>query len=288
LINLCENSTDHIGQEAISLYFSRASQSDVKVGHKFSVKQLTKDEDNSIKFITTKLSEIKLGMENSELRKIIEEKFLSLPTEMQNELGSRIPVEVAGFLQANKITTVQEIPYGDEFLELYNQYPRPSTNLLNFLKQALDRETTETFVDPEVGKCYDVFKDSTIGSSVFQIGDYVMSPSGFKVPREVHIYKINETFTRCEQFENKQDYIHKRLFDLGLSIDLPFAIEDFKLRHGYSIGSSTNNSNHETEQTFLIEHHCFKFTLNIDKLKLSQAFKDDIDILPPKYDKSDE
>ncbi|CAG8581802.1 87_t:CDS:2, partial [Racocetra fulgida] len=237
LINLCENSTDHIGQEAISLYFSSASQSDVEPGHRFSVKQLTKDDDNIIKSITT-LSEIKLGMDISGLIKIIEDKFLLLPTEIQNELGSSVPVEVASFFRANKITTVQEIPYGDEFLELYNQYLRPSANLLKFLKQALDRKTTETFVDPE--------------------------------------------------FENKQDYIRKRLFDLGLSIDIPLAFVDGKLRHGYSIGSSTNNSNHETEQTFLIERHCFKFTLNIDKLQLSQAFKDDIDILPPKYDKSDE
>ncbi|CAG8787196.1 9303_t:CDS:1 [Dentiscutata erythropus] len=201
---------------------------------------------------------------------------------MKNELVDRIPIEVASFLQANRITTIQEIPNGDEFLELYASYPRRSANLLTFLKQALERETTETIIDPVVGKCYDVFKDNTVGSSVFQLGDYVMSPTGFKVPREIHIHETNETFNRCERFENKKQYTHKRLLDLGLSIDFPRVFENFNLRHGYSIGSSDNNSNHELEQTFLIERHCFKFTLNIDELKLSQAFKDDIDILPPK------
>ncbi|CAG8601802.1 8750_t:CDS:2, partial [Cetraspora pellucida] len=198
------------------------------------------------------------------------------------------PVEIASFLQANKITTFQEIPNGDEVLELYANHPRHSINLLYFLKQAFDREITEILVDPEVGKCYNVFKDSTIGTSVFQIGDYVMSPTGFKVPREVDIYETNGTLTRSEQFENKQDYIHKRLLDLGFFIDLPIAYVNSNSHHGYSIGSSTNNSNHETEQTFLIERQCFKFTLNIDKLQLSQTFKYDIDNLPPKYDKNDE
>ncbi|CAG8770314.1 24217_t:CDS:1, partial [Cetraspora pellucida] len=96
-----------------------------------------------------------------------------------------------------------------------------------------------------------------------------------------------ETFVRCERFEDREDYIRKRLLDLGLDLpNLPVYVK-FDLRHGYSIGSSAKNKNHKIEQTFLIERHYFKFTLNVDKLQLSQAFKNVINMLSHKYDKND-
>ncbi|CAG8818078.1 13489_t:CDS:1, partial [Racocetra persica] len=166
---------------------------------------------------------------------------------------------------------------------LFASYPRPSAKLLTFLKQALRRDTKEICIEPEVGRCYDIFKDSIVGSSVFQLGENVMSPTGFKIPHNIQIDDVNETFVWNEQFKNKQEYVRKRLSDLGLSIDVPL---NFEIRQGYSVDSSANNSSHTIEQTFLIEHHCFKFTLNVDELQLSQTFIDDIDTLPSKYDKS--
>ncbi|CAG8787198.1 9304_t:CDS:1, partial [Dentiscutata erythropus] len=58
------NVEDYIGQDTISLYFSSAAKSVIKIGHELSAKDLNKDDEN-IKFMTTKLSEIKLAMEDS-------------------------------------------------------------------------------------------------------------------------------------------------------------------------------------------------------------------------------
>ncbi|RIB04758.1 MAC/Perforin domain-containing protein [Gigaspora rosea] len=223
---------------------------------------------------------IKLGVDDSEVKKIIDNKFSSLSMEAKKDLGDGTPNKVASFLKTNKIYSIQEIPNGDEFLELFAYYPRNSANLLPFLKQTFQREATEIHIYPEVGKCYNIFKDSIASFSVFQFEEYTVSSMGSKVPPEVYIININENFTRCELFKNKQDYAHKRLSDLGLSIDSSFTFTNSDLRHGYSLNSS--------EPTFLIECHCFKFTLKIDKLKLAQHFKDDIDALPSTYDKGDE
>ncbi|CAG8676793.1 28168_t:CDS:1 [Gigaspora margarita] len=280
LINLCKKLRDNIGQEAISMYFSKAATSTtVKVGHKFSANEL--NELNELnKEVLNALSAIKLGIDDSEVRKIIDNKFSSLSMEAKKDLGDGTPNKVASFLKTNKIDSVQQIPNGDEFLELFAGYPRNSANLLPFLKQTFQREATEVHIDPEVGKCYNLFKDSIVSFSVFQFGEYTVSSMGFKVPPEVHIININENFTRCELFKNENDYAHKRLSDLGLSMDSTFTFTNSDLRHGYSLNSS--------EPTFLIECHCFKFTLKIDELKLAQHFKDDVDALPSTYDKGDE
>ncbi|KAF0548421.1 GTP-binding protein A [Gigaspora margarita] len=55
------------------------------------------------------------------------------------------------------------------------------------------------------------------------------------------------------------------------------------MREGYSIDSSVNNSSLPFEHSFLIEIHCFRFTLNVDEVQLSQTFKNDIDKLPHFY-----
>ncbi|KAF0548420.1 GTP-binding protein A [Gigaspora margarita] len=182
LINLCEKSKDNIGQEAISKYFSRAAQIEPKV---FDFK--LNEDIKEIKKFEMKLSEIKLGMENSEIIKKIEQAFSLSSTELKNELGDRMPLEITNFLRANHINTINEIPHGDKFLELFAKYPRHSVELLTFLKQALQREAKEICIEPEVGKGYNVFKDKIVGPSMFQLGKYVMCPTGFKVPRNVQV-----------------------------------------------------------------------------------------------------
>lgn len=127
--------------------------------------------------------------------------------------------------------------------------------------------------------------DSILGNSIFKFdGKTKLTWTGFQMPDEVDIYEENSTFSRCEQFSSMEEYMRKRLADLSVYIDVSLVGLKVSIRDGYSVSSSQNF----LEKTLLIERHCFRVTIDEDKLKLSDRFKSDIDELPDSYEQNNE
>ncbi|CAG8463205.1 19418_t:CDS:2 [Gigaspora margarita] len=83
LINLCKKLIDNIGQEAISMYFAKAATS-TTIKNKEDFNNLVKT-----------LSAIKLGIDNSKVKKIIDNKFLFLSIEVKKDLVSSMGFKVS-------------------------------------------------------------------------------------------------------------------------------------------------------------------------------------------------
>jgi hypothetical protein len=129
--------------------------------------------------------------------------------------------------------------------------------------------------------------DSILGNSIYQLsGKTKLTWAGLQIPDEVDIYTENSTFARCEQLSSIEEYMRKRLADLSVNADISFIGSKVSIRNGYSVSSLSSKS--FSEKTLLIERHCFRVTIDDDKLKLSDRFRRDVDELPDSYEKNNE
>lgn len=80
----------------------------------------------------------------------LEEKFNQLPNKMKITLGELTPTNVSTFFKNENINSLDDIPKDDKFLELYANYPQHTSDLLNFLNDALTLNITKNKIEPKV------------------------------------------------------------------------------------------------------------------------------------------
>ena len=129
------------------MYFSqKSSASEIKQGYRFNRENVVID---NFQEIENKIANIKLNVEETEISKTLKEKFKKLPINQQNLLGHSTPVNVTSFFRNNNITSHKDIPQDEAFLELFANYTEHSSELLEFLKDALNIKITKNKFDPK-------------------------------------------------------------------------------------------------------------------------------------------
>ncbi|ODN01860.1 Reticulocyte-binding protein 2 a [Orchesella cincta] len=169
--------------------------------------------------------------------------------------------------------------------------PKTTTAILELLTAIKHDEATRALLDkalnikpppfqqnPIAGYSYNVFKDTYLPTSPFQLGDLQQTDIGFMVPK-ILTCKLEPSSTQnFFVFDNQEQYLQHRLHSLGIEGNIPR--ESFKgtIKPGHNIRSiSFKNDSCTLSATREFRH--FEFILN-ERLDYTPEFVNAVKALP--------
>ena len=134
-----------------------------------------------------------------------------------------------------------------------------------------------------VGSGYNVLLDDTASQAVFQMdfAEFNNTKFGMKIPKAFKISSCQKTAMFCEQLEDKQQYVLKRLAQLGVNTPIPSRLFNFEATIG---GFTFIEANKTTSRhSYLYEKKLFELEIPCiadPRLCLSESFEEDARELP--------
>ncbi|CAL8138956.1 unnamed protein product [Orchesella dallaii] len=189
------------------------------------------------------------------------------------------------------------LPYLQKSLNMQNinvkeDIPKTTTEILQLLTAIKHDEATRKLLEvglgikPPVftqntvaGHGYDVFKDTYLPSSPYQLGENpILADIGYLIPEVLTCKMDKNTAQQFITFNNQEEYIQHRLRSLVIAGDMPPESYKGQTKPGHNIRTDSFR-NDSCTLSATREFRLFEFILN-DRQKLTKEFQRDVKALP--------